>query len=64
MATGPLFVQLTAKPKWWFVPAFHGAAWACALTSLVSERAADRLSDKLSGALAHFAFFVETRLVA
>ena len=45
-------VELSVEPKWWFAAAFTSAAWACALTSFVSECAAERLSDKLCGLLA------------
>lgn len=45
-------VKLRAEPRAWFVPAMDALAWACALLSLVSERAANWLSNKGSTAIA------------
>jgi hypothetical protein len=56
---GMATVNLRIRPKWWFAPPFYAAAVVCALTSLVSERAAEWFGDKLCHLLARFAFRIE-----
>lgn len=55
-------VELSAKPKWWFAPAFYSAYGISWLVSLASVRLAERLADTFAHFLANFAHTIEARL--
>lgn len=54
-------ITLSLRRRRWVSPLLNVAAYSCALVSLVNERAADWLSERLTTFIAKHGFRIEAR---